>query len=335
MVDDEVTHLHKHYQATPGRLERRQMENLETRFKGFLKALTEAGIKHRRNQRACCRSCVDIKNVGPSDPLIWSFGGQGAAVKIEDDFAYDKDGDLIFEPVYWYHQGLVESDGLSDAGQTMLDALDRFGFHYEWDKSDASAIKLFYNSSRERDIVGRGITPDWSILNYDDVCALFLQSVRKASLMTWYNNFEEFAAPALRLAFATVMTAFATDKSVGSAIRWMASNALPLLDWVRHQLPEEWLCVNMRTLSGETAALRDLVGALWQESVSLDHSDITDFFAAQDWHMRLLSHRGDGDFLRDPTVADLNLLWRDVVDQLETQRVSDLDSQGSRFVLVA
>ncbi len=136
---------------------------LEERYQSALKDIRRAGVYARTNIMTCCRGCYN-PNIADDAAIVWTYGGQGFRVLISGDEAYyakrtsytsrrtgrtstSYDATAAAETVYVNHTGLVDSEGLTPAGVSVLAAYDRHGIVVEWDQTNLECIKLHLAAS--------------------------------------------------------------------------------------------------------------------------------------------------------------------------------------------
>lgn len=121
----------------------------EQAWKNAIKTIRSNGIRVRQNVMQCCRGCVTADKLGMktnSDPIVWTYGGQGNAYTIElDDIWYRggngwRYGSNVVDEIYWNH------DNLTDSQKSIVWwAFTDNGFVVDWDKSDSQCIRIVFN----------------------------------------------------------------------------------------------------------------------------------------------------------------------------------------------
>lgn len=115
-----------------------------------VKVIRQNGIKVRRNVQSCCRGCVTPEQMGmksETDPIVWTFGGQGnattwnyagAMVYRNRRRGYGKTD--IVDTLYFNHSNLTP-----ELGALVIDTFRAHGFQAEWDGSEYSCIEVYPN----------------------------------------------------------------------------------------------------------------------------------------------------------------------------------------------
>jgi len=111
------------------------MDTFEQRFKLATKTLKSFGIGVYRNVKGCCRSCIGVdKFDNPVMPIIWHYGGQGNAFKMEGDVVYTADGGYE-TGMYFNHANLTDVHK-----DMVVKTFENLGIVIEWDKSDSQCL---------------------------------------------------------------------------------------------------------------------------------------------------------------------------------------------------
>lgn len=118
---------------------------LADRYREAMRDLRRAGFCVRNNIKKCCRSCVNESDFPTwdekaSQPLLWTFGGQGSAVTIYGDTAYG--------PAYPVERQYINHDNLDAEVWEIAKAIyDQHGIHVEWNGEQHQCITLDYTKS--------------------------------------------------------------------------------------------------------------------------------------------------------------------------------------------
>jgi hypothetical protein len=124
------------------------MQNLETRFDEAMKEIRKSGVKARRNVPGCCSGCIDL-GVIEDTAIIWHFGGQGNHFKIDSDDSYlfyDRNQRSV-EKVYFNHNGLIDENGITEAGISVLNIFGKHGIVVEWPESSFQCLVIDFKKS--------------------------------------------------------------------------------------------------------------------------------------------------------------------------------------------
>lgn len=125
---------------------------LRTRYEMAMKELRRNKIVARRNITTCCRGCYDA-NVADDQPIIWHYGGQGYYVDLYETGAWYRyvpayRNDVV-DVMYFNHDNLTCADGLTPAGQTVVDVFEKYGLVIKWDRTGSDCIQLLIKESLE------------------------------------------------------------------------------------------------------------------------------------------------------------------------------------------
>jgi len=115
-----------------------------TRFNAALKEIRKGKVVARRNIATCCRGCYDPE-VAETQPIIWHYGGQGYHVDVAESGAYYRYmayGRDEVDTLYFNHDNLTTADGLTPAGQHVVDTFNKWGIVIKWDHSGGQCIEV-------------------------------------------------------------------------------------------------------------------------------------------------------------------------------------------------
>lgn len=114
----------------------------EDRWKAAVKSLRASGVRVRQNIMECCRGCVSEEKLGmktPTEPIAWTFGGQGGAVSwvkgepfYRDTLRSHRSRTRAVEEIYFNHS--------NDAGQRIAQAFIGQGFEVDWDGTNSKTV---------------------------------------------------------------------------------------------------------------------------------------------------------------------------------------------------
>lgn len=119
------------------------------RFDAAMKEIRKGKVVARRNVASCCRGCY-VTGVADDQPIIWHFGGQGNHFDVYADGAYYRSSSYGFkkvEKIYFNHSNLVGPEGVTPAGQLVLDAFANHGIVVEWDKTNSDCVAVNVQAS--------------------------------------------------------------------------------------------------------------------------------------------------------------------------------------------
>jgi hypothetical protein len=124
------------------------MNTLETRFEEAMKEIRKNGVKARRNVPGCCSGCIDL-GVAEDAAIIWHFGGQGNHFKIDcdDSYLYYDRNQKSVEQVYFNHNRLIDENGITKAGISVLNIFGKHGIVVEWPESSAHCLIIDFKKS--------------------------------------------------------------------------------------------------------------------------------------------------------------------------------------------
>lgn len=115
-----------------------------TRFNAAMKEIRKGKVVARRNIATCCRGCYDPE-VAETQPIIWHFGGQGNHVDVTESGAYYRYmayGRDEVDSMYFNHDNLTTADGLTPAGQHVVDTFNKWGIVIKWDRTGSACIEV-------------------------------------------------------------------------------------------------------------------------------------------------------------------------------------------------
>ena len=114
-------------------------QTFEEKLNQFLAIVKQAGIKTYRNRMACCRTCASVEVPGyeTSQPIIWTFGGQGMAVSVKGNEVKYRAGGAPAAELYFNHVNLREEDKYE-----IINAIRRAGLDSEWAGQDELTITI-------------------------------------------------------------------------------------------------------------------------------------------------------------------------------------------------
>jgi hypothetical protein len=136
------------------------MTTMESKFKSAKKDIRKAGIKVRVNIYECCRGCVTEEKLGlasPEMPVIWTYGGQGNAIRWHSDgLPYHaeefkgsgwgqylkKDAEVAY--VYFNHSNLT-----NEQKHTIVEIFHMYDFVVDYNFSDSQCIGINFAATLE------------------------------------------------------------------------------------------------------------------------------------------------------------------------------------------
>lgn len=114
-----------------------------TRFNAAMKEIRKGKVVARRNIATCCRGCYDPQ-IAETQPIIWHYGGQGNHVDVWEGGAVYRYATRNYEvdKMYFNHDNLTTADGLTPAGQHVVDTFNKWGIVIRWDHSGSQCIEV-------------------------------------------------------------------------------------------------------------------------------------------------------------------------------------------------
>lgn len=124
------------------------------------KEIRSQGVVARRNVPGCCRGCAGGEfKLADDQPIIWHFGGQGNRLMFIDDgvFEYTYEAGSYsfrtgkrfsgmswpgkeFDGFYLNHDNLTNAEGLTAAGQAVVDVFKKYDIAIDWDQTGSKCI---------------------------------------------------------------------------------------------------------------------------------------------------------------------------------------------------
>lgn len=117
---------------------------LATRYDAAMRDLRAYGFYVRRNVQKCCRSCVTFPlwKEEECQPLLWTYGGQGAALSFWADTVEYRATEQPATHVYMNHANIGPEEW-----EFIRDTFYRHGIEVVWDGSDISCITVRFDRS--------------------------------------------------------------------------------------------------------------------------------------------------------------------------------------------
>ena len=203
------------------------MDDLETRIRGFLKAIHSHGIAYRRNATSFPTKLNDpdlthnwshlpTRHTGPQ---VWTLGGP-CALDVRGNVTTLRD--LPSQNVHtftWFHHGLVSNGELTKAGESVLAELARFDLVSHWNGGESEWIDILCFQSRSDLLPLQRLDPDWSALD-ETFLPLGLRSKVLETVATTPDECVTcLIAPALRVAF--LHSLILVSMSCGGYVSWL------------------------------------------------------------------------------------------------------------------
>lgn len=110
--------------------------DLKKRFDKAIREVRSQGITVKQNVNMCCRSCIELEDLGIEDwdqPYVFTYGEQGAGYRwIDGKPFHTKEAKGQPVKVLYFNHG-----GEGDAALALAIAMKKQGFEVEWDGSDS------------------------------------------------------------------------------------------------------------------------------------------------------------------------------------------------------
>lgn len=120
----------------------------EADWKLAIKVIRANGIKVRQNVQACCPGCItseQLRMTSPDQPVIYTYGGQGAAYAWEDGVCYTRKSvrawsGVEIQSLWFNHTNLTD-----EQANWVVSVFRAHGFEAEWDGSHSTCIEVHPN----------------------------------------------------------------------------------------------------------------------------------------------------------------------------------------------